>query len=265
MNHKPGHRAPTQRNITVVGQVREFLEGHFADVPSLPELAAMAGMSRSHFSRTFHAVVGTPLRQYVADLRLQRACVLLKTSALSLTAIAMECGFYDLPHFDKAFRRRFGMPPQRFRHHDGGASGSPARLPVDGLQQRTASNTARARALVRWSVGLIAQSQELERRHRRFFLRGSSEPDHERSLRAARTRMRVRSGDVAVPFYAGAVRGEPSRGRRCSGCADDIVPGAIEYAIQAPTATLAFHRECWRAWMAARSSWRAQPEYRAIA
>jgi len=50
-----------------------------------------------------------PLRDYMRDLRLERAHRLLLTSAMSLTAIAAESGFYDLPHLDKAlkFRHRY--------------------------------------------------------------------------------------------------------------------------------------------------------------
>ena len=85
------------------------------NLPSLDELAAMAHMSRFDFSRAFHAVAGTSLREYLQNLRLRRSAVLLLTSNQPLTAIAQECGFYDLPHLDKAFRRRFGMTPHDFR------------------------------------------------------------------------------------------------------------------------------------------------------
>jgi AraC family transcriptional activator of mtrCDE len=75
----------------------------------------MAAMSRSHFSRTFHAVAGISLRDYARDLRLRRAHDLLVGSQLSLTAVAVESGFYDLPHLDKAFRQHLGMSPKTFR------------------------------------------------------------------------------------------------------------------------------------------------------
>jgi AraC family transcriptional regulator len=79
----------------------------------------MAAMSRSHFSHTFHAVAGMPLRDYVRDLRLKEANHLLLGSGLSITAVAVEAGFYDLPHFDKSFRQRFDMSPNDFRRRYG--------------------------------------------------------------------------------------------------------------------------------------------------
>jgi transcriptional regulator GlxA family with amidase domain len=67
-------------------------------------------------------VAGMSLRDYVRELRLKRAHELMRSSALSLTAIATAAGFYDLPHFNKAFRHRFGMSPTQFRLASGAAS-----------------------------------------------------------------------------------------------------------------------------------------------
>jgi transcriptional regulator GlxA family with amidase domain len=113
----PGRR-PLQK-IAKVARTQLFLSRNISDVPSLKDLAAMTSMSRSHFSRTFHAIAGVTVRDYVRDLRLQHAAALLTGSTLSLTAIAIECGFYDLPHFDKAFHRRFAVSPRAFRRQCG--------------------------------------------------------------------------------------------------------------------------------------------------
>ncbi len=82
----------------------------------------MAEMSRSHFSRTFRAVFGRPLRDYVRDIRLPHAHEFVVTSGLPLTTIALDAFFYDLPHFDKAFRRRIGLSPQAYRRRYGRAT-----------------------------------------------------------------------------------------------------------------------------------------------
>ena len=79
----------------------------------------MAAMSPSYFSHVFHAVIGMPLRDCLREIQLKRAHELLVGSALSLTTIAVDAGFYDLPHFDKAFRQRLGMTPQEFRRRHG--------------------------------------------------------------------------------------------------------------------------------------------------
>ena len=113
-------RVPSASTVAAMNRIRGFLGEHVGENLTLGELAAMATMSRSHFSHTFHAVLGMSLRDYVRDLRLERAHLLLLASRISLTAIAAESGFYDLPHLDKAFRHRLGMSPLEFRHRYNG-------------------------------------------------------------------------------------------------------------------------------------------------
>jgi transcriptional regulator GlxA family with amidase domain len=110
-----GAPVPDEAKVRAVRHAFAVLEASVTDMPALGELAAMVHMSRSHFSRTFHAVAGMTLRDYVRDLRLRHAEHLLRTSTRSLTYVASEAGFYDLPHLDKAFRQRLGISPRMFR------------------------------------------------------------------------------------------------------------------------------------------------------
>ena len=58
------------RVIVTMRRILAFLGRHLGENSTLGELAAMAAMSRSHFSHTFHAVFGQPLLvDYVRDLR----------------------------------------------------------------------------------------------------------------------------------------------------------------------------------------------------
>jgi len=99
----------------VTGVVRRLLDQNIAEIPSLAELAEAVGMDRFRLSRAFHRCVGMSLRAYVGELRLQRACALLARSKYSITSTSLECGLYDLPQFDRAFRRRFGITPSQYR------------------------------------------------------------------------------------------------------------------------------------------------------
>ena len=110
---QPG--APSARSVAKIKRILTMLDDHAGQSHALSELAAMAAMSRSYFSRTFRAVAGVPLRDYLRNLKLKRALELVLTSGRSLTDIAVESGFYDLPHLDKAFRQRFDMSPYDFR------------------------------------------------------------------------------------------------------------------------------------------------------
>ena len=111
---RPRRMAPRTR--AGVARVLAFLADHVGQPVKLDELARVAALSRYHLSRTFRDTVGIPLRAYVRNLRLEHAQQMLTRSPeVSVTKVARDAGFYDLPHFDKAFRERYGVSPSEFR------------------------------------------------------------------------------------------------------------------------------------------------------
>jgi len=121
-----------------------ILDGHVGQRHALDELAEMAGLSRSYFSRTFHEVVGMALRDYLRAQKLKRALELVRTSRRSLTDIAVESGFYDLPHLDKVFRQRLGTSPYSFRsRHSMQSQKTPRRSPQTITTARRRASASR--------------------------------------------------------------------------------------------------------------------------
>ena len=59
---RAGKRVPSASTVAAMNRIRGFLGEHVGENLTLGELAAMATMSRSHFSHTFHAVLGMSLR-----------------------------------------------------------------------------------------------------------------------------------------------------------------------------------------------------------
>ena len=100
---------------TAVERIRAGIAAETDEIPTLRELASMAQMSRYQLSRHFRKETGTGVRDYVRRLRLARACELLVNSKQSITETAIDCGFYDLSHFDHVFSRQFGITPREFR------------------------------------------------------------------------------------------------------------------------------------------------------
>lgn len=108
-------RNPRISTAATIERIRASVAANIDEIPTLAELASNAGMSRYRLSRMFRKHVGTCLRDYVRNLRLECARQLLAASRQSITATALECGFYDLSHFDRVFRRHFGVTPREFR------------------------------------------------------------------------------------------------------------------------------------------------------
>jgi AraC family transcriptional regulator len=96
-------------------RVRDYIEAHLDDRLSLADLAAVACLSPSHFSRSFKLVLGVGPRRYVMGRRLERARRLMRRTNQPLARIAQESGFSDQSHLTSVFRRETGVTPGRFR------------------------------------------------------------------------------------------------------------------------------------------------------
>lgn len=79
------------------------------------DLAEIAGVSLSHFIRTFHQTTGVPPHQYLLRTRLNRAKELLRQTRHSIADIARMTGFSGQSHFTKHFGRFAGVTPRRYR------------------------------------------------------------------------------------------------------------------------------------------------------
>ena len=102
--------------------IAELMEANFEEPLSAAELAKLAGLSLRQIQRMFQETLGTTPTKYYTRLRLQRARNLLLQSSMSITQIAVACGFQSACHFSKAYRAVYGRPPRSERHKPAGAT-----------------------------------------------------------------------------------------------------------------------------------------------
>ena len=98
-----------------VRQARDFIEDRLAEDVSLAELARLTRLSPTHFCSAFKRSVGFPPHQYQLRRRIERAKALLADADLSVSAIALDCGFSLPGSFATVFRKTTGMTPSAFR------------------------------------------------------------------------------------------------------------------------------------------------------
>jgi AraC family transcriptional regulator len=93
-------------------QTLAYIEDHLSEDISLSQLAALTGISASHFKTLFRQSTGVPLHQYVIQRRLDRAKDLLMVGKLSIAEIALASGFSHQSHLARHLRRASGLSPR---------------------------------------------------------------------------------------------------------------------------------------------------------
>jgi AraC family transcriptional regulator len=96
-------------------RLTEYIEVHLAEPITLGLLAQLACLSEFHLARMFRVSFGMPPSSWIARRRVERACALLKITALPLQQVADACGYADLSHFSHRVRAALGVPPGRYR------------------------------------------------------------------------------------------------------------------------------------------------------
>lgn len=96
-------------------KVVEAMEGNTEEPLDIPALARIGGVSPRQMERLFTQHIGMAPKRFYQQMRLERAERLLNYSHMSVTDVAVACGFPSLEHFTRSYKARFGAPPSRHR------------------------------------------------------------------------------------------------------------------------------------------------------
>jgi transcriptional regulator GlxA family with amidase domain len=79
------------------------------------KLANLVGLSPSRLHYLFKAGIGMSPSRYLRSLRLERARYLLNSTHSSVKQVMIEVGVTDRSHFEREFKRLYGVTPSRYR------------------------------------------------------------------------------------------------------------------------------------------------------
>lgn len=92
----------------------KFIQRNFSDNIDVSDIAKNAGLSRSHLYRIFVRHLSLSPNEYLTQYRINQACILLRTSGLSVGEIASSVGFDDQLYFSRVFKKLKGVPPSQY-------------------------------------------------------------------------------------------------------------------------------------------------------
>lgn len=104
--------------VLKINRIINFIKKHFhEETLNQSQLADMAGLSNSSFSRYFKRQTGKNYIEFLKEIRLSHAYKLLNESDLSVSQIAAKCGYLNLSNFNKQFKTKYNHTPKTFSHN----------------------------------------------------------------------------------------------------------------------------------------------------
>jgi len=108
-----------QENEKRIRAVCSHIHAHYTQPITLEEVAAIAAMNPSSFSRYFTKMIGQTFVAYLNEIRVAKACQLLIESNQLIADIVFRSGFSSFTHFNKCFLKRTQLSPRDYRKRYG--------------------------------------------------------------------------------------------------------------------------------------------------
>ena len=98
-----------------LARVRQYVEAHYSEDLTLAEAAGVAGLEPKYFSTFFHDKTGVCFKDWLRELRVEKALGLMRSRNYSITQVGFAVGFQALRTFERAFKRTTGMTPSDYK------------------------------------------------------------------------------------------------------------------------------------------------------
>jgi two-component system response regulator YesN len=102
-------------NAKVVSSVKQYICEHYPEKINLEELAALIPISKSYLTVLFKQSAGLTIWNYLVEVRMNHAKLMLLDQQLKIYQIANRVGYENSEHFSKLFKEYFGVTPKEYR------------------------------------------------------------------------------------------------------------------------------------------------------
>jgi len=98
-----------------IGNVINYINTNYMKKITIDELAKIGNCSRASLQRKINRFIGRPPLQYIQELRLNQAAIMLQDSQKNITEISLEVGYQTISCFNRQFLAAFGKTPSMYR------------------------------------------------------------------------------------------------------------------------------------------------------
>ncbi len=107
--------AESSRSNTIIGTVKKYIDEHYGSHITKADLGALVFLNPDYLAKLFKKETGTALNDYISQVRIEKAKILLADGSIPLTDVAMQTGFDYYSYFSTIFKKATGISPSDFR------------------------------------------------------------------------------------------------------------------------------------------------------
>ncbi|MHB1000521.1 MAG: AraC family transcriptional regulator [Armatimonadota bacterium] len=105
--------------LDIIAPALKYISENYNDTISIPQLAGICCISDVHLRRLFKEITGQSPQEYITDIRMKMAAVMLSNSTTSVASIATEVGFNTISCFNRQFKHCYSISPSEWRLQGG--------------------------------------------------------------------------------------------------------------------------------------------------
>lgn len=117
LSHQVEEEEPSEAALLeTIQEAKAFILENISDETlSCQTVAQHVYLNSDYLSKVFKAKFNISLKSYIIKVRMSLACQLLTDTKLSVSKIAMSCGYTHMAHFSKMFKQEIGQTPYEYR------------------------------------------------------------------------------------------------------------------------------------------------------
>lgn len=93
----------------------DYINNHYSSRIYIDDVCKIAAMSKTYFSHYFKQTTGKTFTEYINNLRIRKAMVLLTETKDTIIEICQACGYNDNSYFNRIFKKETGISPGQYR------------------------------------------------------------------------------------------------------------------------------------------------------
>ena len=113
---RQNHQDTEERYQHVVKRITEYLNEHYMENLTLDSIADEFHMSRTYVSRLLRRYAGKSFLKILVDIRMEEARKMILEGKYKMYEIAERVGYNDFSYFIQAFKKKYGVTPNEYRH-----------------------------------------------------------------------------------------------------------------------------------------------------